>query len=597
MEKDLSKIRNFVIIAHIDHGKSTLADRFLEITGTIKEKRKLAQYLDRMTLEKEHGVTIKMHPVRMIYQGYILNLIDTPGHIDFNYEVSRALLAAEGAILLVDVSQGIQAQTLHNFYLAQKENLYIIGALNKIDLPIEDLEEKRRQLAKLLGVSLEKISLVSAKTGEGVKELLERVIKEIPAPQEEKKTPFKALIFDSHYDPYKGVIAYVRVFEGQLKKGQKIEFFAKKIKTEVLDIGYFSPELISSEDLRAGEIGWIATGLKDPSLVRVGDTIFLADSPLKEALPGYQEPKPMIFASFYLKDSTQKFEDFRNILNQLKLNDWSLFFEPEKSEIFGRGFRIGFLGMFHLKIILERLEKEYQLKLLITPPTVPYKIYLKDKKDPLTVSNPIYWPEKENILKIEEPIAKIEVITPVNYLSSILKLIIAFRGKNIVSENFSGELMKITAFCPLSKIIKNFYDKLKSISSGYASFNYEFFSYEEANLEKLEVLLASKKIESLSKIVYSNEKEKEAKNLALNLKNIIPQQLYPVPIQVKDSKRIIARETIPALKKDVTGHLYGGDRTRKMKLWKKQKEGKKRLLEKADLKLDPEIFYKIYSLD
>ncbi len=596
---DEKKIKNFVIIAHIDHGKSTLADRFLEITQTVKTKEKLEQYLDRMSLEKEHGVTIKMHPVRMNYKNYSLNLIDTPGHIDFNYEVSRALAAVEGAILLVDITQGIQAQTLHNFYLAKNQGLKVIGVLNKIDLNVLDLEEKRRQLADLLEVPEEEISLVSAKTGQGVEELLERIINEFPFPKIEINKPFKALIFDSSYDPYKGIIAYIKVFEGKIRKGEKIEFYATKSRGEVFDLGYFSPELISQEELKSGEIGWLATGLKDPSLVRVGDTIFALNDQNQVKIPiqGYQEPKPMIFASVYLKDPNQKFEDFQRALNQLKLNDWALFFEMENSDIFGRGFRMGFLGMFHLKITLERLEKEYQLKLMITNPMVPYKIYLKGKKEPIFVSNSSYWPEQEKILKVEEPIAKLEIITPNEFFNLIYQLLINFRGKNIVSENFSSKLIKITAEAPLFKIIKNFYDKLKSISSGYASFNYEFSSYQEANLEKLEVLLAGKKIESLSKIVYSEEKEKEAKNLALNLKSILPRQLYPVPIQVKDSKRIISRETLPALKKDVTGHLYGGDRTRKMKLWQKQKEGKKRLLEQADLKLDPEVFYKLYSLE
>ncbi|MGB9681085.1 MAG: translation elongation factor 4 [Minisyncoccia bacterium] len=596
---DEKKIKNFVIIAHIDHGKSTLADRFLEITQTVKTKEKLEQYLDRMSLEKEHGVTIKMHPVRMNYKNYSLNLIDTPGHIDFNYEVSRALAAVEGAILLVDITQGIQAQTLHNFYLAKNQGLKVIGVLNKIDLNTLDLKEKRKQLADLLEVPEEEISLVSAKTGQGVEELLERIINEFPFPKIEINKPFKALIFDSSYDPYKGIIAYIKVFEGKIRKGEKIEFYATKTRGEVFDLGYFSPELISQEELKLGEIGWLATGLKDPSLVRVGDTIFALNdqNQIKIPIQGYQEPKPMIFASVYLKDPNQKFEDFQRALNQLKLNDWALFFEMENSDIFGRGFRMGFLGMFHLKITLERLEKEYQLKLMITNPMVPYKIYLKGTKEPITVSNPNYWPDQEKISKVEEPVAKVEIITPDNFFNSIYQLLIAFRGRNIVSENFSSKLIKITAEAPLFKIIKNFYDKLKSISSGYASFNYELSSYQEANLEKLEVLLAGKKIESLSKIVYSEEKEKEAKNLAFNLKNILPRQLFPVPIQVKDSKRIISRETLPALKKDVTGHLYGGDRTRKMKLWQKQKEGKKRLLEQADLKLDPEVFYKLYSLE
>jgi len=592
---DYSKIKNFVIIAHIDHGKSTLADRFLEITKTVNNNQPLEQYLDQMNLEKEHGVTIKMHPVRMIFNGYLLNLIDTPGHIDFNYEVSRALEAVEGAILLVDASKGIQAQTYHNFYLAKQRNLKIIGALNKIDLSLPNLNQRIKEMADLLKVPEKEISLISAKTGQGVKELLERVIKEIPSPKvNPQDKQFKALIFDSKYNSYKGILAYSRVLEGSIKKDNKIILFATQTKAEVGSLGYFCPELKEAKELKAGEIGWIATGIKNPDLVKVGDTIFSLDYSPKIPLPGYQEPKPMVYASFYPAND-QKYEDLSAALNQLKLNDWALFFEQENSEILGRGFRLGFLGMFHLQIILERLEKEYQLKLIATEPMVSYKIYLKDQNQPIIISNPNLWPSKEMIIKTEEPIAKIEIISPFNFLSPIWQLIINFRGKNIISENVSDDLIKITAEMPLIKLIKKFYDQLKSVSSGFASLNYEFLDYQETQLEKLEVILAGKKVESLSKIVYEDEEEKEARNLASRLKELIPRQLFPIPIQVKNSKRIIARETIPALKKDVTGYLYGGDRTRKMKLWQKQKRGKKRLSAQSNLDLPPEIFHKLYT--
>ena len=592
MEQKNKNIRNFVIIAHIDHGKSTLADRFLEITNTVSKNKLTPQYLDGMALEKEHGITIKMHPVQMHYEGFILNLIDTPGHVDFTYEVSRALAAVEGAILLVDGMQGIQAQTLSNLQLAKEQKLKIIGAINKIDLDIHDLEDKKKELADLLNTTSDDIVLVSAKTGKNVDLLLEKVISEFHTPVIDEKSPFRALIFDSHYDDYKGVIAYIRVVEGEIKKGEKVMFIASKSKGDIIDLGYFAPEIKSKEGLKSGEIGWIATGLKDPGLVRVGDTI--TKKLPTEILPGYEEPKPMVFAGFYLTNTGQDFESFRHSLSQLKLNDSALYFTPENSEVLGRGYRLGFLGMLHLKITQERLKNEYGLDLIITYPTVPYKVLSKGDKAPKIVTNPSKWPLSDKILYCEEPWVKMEIITPPEYLSVILKLINDSRGENVNTLSLLNRLI-ITCQVPLEEVIQDFYDNLKSISSGYASLNYEISGYRKAQLEKMEVILAGKEFQSLSRIIFEKKVESEARKLALKLKNILHHQNYPVSIQVKAFGRIIARETLSAFKKDVTAGLYGGDRTRKMKVLKKQQKGKKRLLDKANLQVPPEVFLKIFS--
>ncbi|MDD3491402.1 MAG: translation elongation factor 4 [Candidatus Pacebacteria bacterium] len=594
----MNNIRNFVIIAHIDHGKSTLADRFLELTKTVSEHKLVPRYLDRMDLEKERGITIKMQPVQMEYQNCILNLIDTPGHVDFTYEVSRALAAVEGAVLLVDGTQGIQAQTLSNLALAQQQGLKIIGAINKIDMDILDLDVKKKELADLLKIDEKEIVLLSAKTGENVESLLQKIISEIPSPKIKHEKPFRALVFDSHYDSYKGIIAYLRVVEGEISKNDKLYFIASQAKGEVLDLGYFAPQLESKEKLQSGEIGWIATGLKDLNLVRVGGTVAKSKA---EPLPGYQEPKPMVFAGFYMakgkKDLSlgkgeQDFEYFRYSLSQLKLNDSALSFTPESSEALGRGYRLGFLGMLHLQITQERLKKEYGLDLIITQPTVPYKILLRNKKEKM-ITNPSEWPDPSEIIGFEEPWVKIEIMIIPQYLSAVMKLVNDSRGKNIETLTFAERLI-IKCEIPLEETIKDFYDNLKSVSSGYASMSYEIIGYEQTELEKLEVDLAGKTFESLSRIVFKDKIEKEARGLALKLKKLLPRQNYPVAIQIRGLGRIIARETIPALKKDVTGSLYGGDRTRKMKLWKKQQKGKKKLLEQADLQIPSEVFFKIF---
>lgn len=605
MSREASNIRNFVIIAHIDHGKSTLADRFLELTHTISKEKLVPQFLDRMSLEKRHGITIKMHPVRMFWNDYILNLIDTPGHVDFSYEVSRALAAVEGAILLVDGTQGIQAQTLSTLAAAKQHGLKIIGAINKIDLDIPDLKNKVKELAELIQVKENEISLVSAKTGKGIENLLKRLIQEVPPPAINLEASPRALIFDSQYDYYRGVIAYVRIVDGQIQKGDRFYLKASQIKEEVVDLGCFTPELKTEDKLSSGTIGWLATGLKNPDWVRVGDTIFIQDSRFKieeiEPLLGYKEPRPMVYAGFYLANSEQGFDNFRQALLKLKLNDYALSFTPENSEILGRGYRLGFLGVLHLKIVQERLKEEYNLDLIVTNPTVSYRIWLKNprlpdgqEKEPIVINNPIEWPKAEEISKVEEPWAKIEIISPPRYLSYILKLINRSRRANIQTKMMIDRLL-ITCELPLDETIKNFYDNLKSVSSGYASMDYEMLDYREAQLEKLEVVLAGKKFESLSKIVIREKVDVEARDLALKLKELLPRENYPISIQVITFSRIIARETLPALKKDVTGYLYGGDRTRKMKLWKKQKKGKKKLLEKANLQIPSDVFLKLFS--
>ena len=628
LEKDKNigeNIRNFVIIAHIDHGKSTLADRFLEFTGTLPLNKIQPQHLDRMNLERKHGITIKMHPVRMLCEHpqiqnskfkvqkdleimnwesgisgskYILNLIDTPGHVDFSYEVSRALAAVEGAILLVDASQGIQAQTLSHLHFAKKQGLKIIGALNKIDLDVYDLNIKIKEVAESLGVKEEEIVLVSGKTGQNIECLLSRIIKEVPPPETKINVPFRALIFDSQYDYYRGIIAYLRVFEGEIKKGEKIKLIANKCEAEVVGLGYFSPELKEKETLASGEIGWIATGLKDPNKVLVGDTIIVSSDEKTgvsiEPLPGYKEPLAMVYAGFYPAGKGDDFENFRSALLKLKLNDYALQFSLENSEILGRGYRLGLLGALHLKITSERLKEEYDLDLIVTNPTVSYHLWLRGGKEPRIINNPNEWPSPEKIVKIKEPWAKIEIITPPQYLANVLQLINQSRGLNIETHTIVDRLL-INCDLPLEETIKNFYDNLKSVSSGYASMDYEIGDYREVELEKLEVILAGKKFESLSRITIKEKAENEARNLALKLKDLLPRQNYAVPIQIVGFGRIIARETLPSLKKDVTGHLYGGDRTRKMKLWEKQKKGKKKLLEKANLEVPSDVFLKLFS--
>jgi len=607
-------IRNFVIIAHIDHGKSTLADRLLEITGTVAKRKMCEQFLDQMDLERERGITIKMQPVRMLWrppkhsesfeirnskfeiadseQEFVLNLIDTPGHVDFTYEVSRALAAVEGAVLLVDVTQGIQAQTIANLQLAKKENLKIIGVINKIDLinDLEKLEGLKQEIAKLTGQKSEEILVVSAKTGLNVKSILEKIIKEFPAPKINKEKPFKALIFDSHFDAYKGVIAYVRVLDGEISKQKTINALATGAKTQILELGIFKPELVSADKLSSGEIGYIASGIKNPAQIRVGDTLTTDSS--AEQLPGYSEPKPMVWASFY-PESADDFDLLKDALAKLKLNDAALHYESETQEALGRGFRLGFLGMLHLDITAERLRREYNRRVIITTPTVSYRLRSR-KGETVEIFTPVDWPDLSQIESIEEPWVHLEILVPTKYLGGVMKLMDNYRGIYNHIDYLGLDHLILNFDMPLSDILVDFHDRLKSVSEGYASMNYEFLGFRTGDLIKLQILIAGESIEAFSKIVPKNKAYNEGNMLVKKLKEIIPRQNFAVALQAAIGGKIIARETIPAMRKDVTAKLYGGDVTRKNKLLDKQKKGKKKRAAFGRIQLDSDVYLKIF---
>jgi len=608
-------IRNFVIIAHIDHGKSTLADRLLEITGTVAKRKMCEQFLDQMDLERERGITIKMQPVRMLWrppkhsesfeirnskfeiadseQEFVLNLIDTPGHVDFTYEVSRALAAVEGAVLLVDVTQGIQAQTIANLQLAKKENLKIIGVINKIDLinDLEKLEGLKQEIAKLTGQKSEEILVVSAKTGLNVKSILEKIIKEFPAPKINKEKPFKALIFDSHFDAYKGVIAYVRVLDGEISKQKTINALATGAKTQILELGIFKPELVSADKLSSGEIGYIASGIKNPAQIRVGDTLTTDSS--AEQLPGYSEPKPMVWASFY-PESADDFDLLKDALAKLKLNDAALHYESETQEALGRGFRLGFLGMLHLDITAERLRREYNRRVIITTPTVSYRLRSR-KGETVEIFTPVDWPDLSQIESIEEPWVHLEILVPTKYLGGVMKLMDNYRGIYNHIDYLGLDHLILNFDMPLSDILVDFHDRLKSVSEGYASMNYEFLGFRTGDLIKLQILIAGESIEAFSKIVPKNKAYNEGNMLVKKLKEIIPRQNFAVALQAAIGGKIIARETIPAMRKDVTAKLYGGDVTRKNKLLDKQKKGKKKRAAFSRVQRDSDVYLKMFK--
>lgn len=608
MKQDLiHNIRNFSIIAHIDHGKSTLADRFLELTGTIEKRKMREQYLDQMDLERERGITIKMQPVRMEYEckspnnKYILNLIDTPGHIDFSYEVSRALAAVEGVILLVDAVKGVQAQTLANLHLAQEQNLAIIPAINKIDLPSARSEEVEKEIKEILGHDL-LILKISAKEGTNIEELLRKVIAEVPPPKGEIQNPLSALIFDSIYDAYKGVLVYVRLMDGEVKAGDKIFLLGSRVATEVVEVGVLKPKLTQTDSLKAGEIGYLATGLKEAALCRVGDTIANFSRRPTSPLFGYKEPKPVVFASFYPAvhlDSTRQVEsDFNHLkdsLSKLKLNDASLFFEPESSDALGRGFKCGFLGMLHLEIVSERLKRESDLEIVVTTPSVVYKIREKKSGEEKIIYSPEKMPELSQIEEIKEPWVKIEIICSNSYLGSVMRLLKERNGLYKNTRYLGADRFILEYETPLREIIVDFYNRLKSLTSGYASMAYEMLDWRPADLLKMDVLVAGEKISALSRIVVREKSQEEARSLVKKLKELLPQQWFTVAIQAVISGKIIARETIPALRKDVTGYLYGGDRSRKMKLWKKQRVGKKKMKEIGKIKIPQRVFLKMLA--
>ena len=587
---DQKNIRNFCIISHVDHGKSTLADRLLELTKTVEKRKMKKQFLDMMDLEREKGITIKLQPVRMEYQDFILNLIDTPGHVDFAYEVSRSLAAVEGTILMVDASQGVQAQTLANLHFAEEQKLVIIPVLNKIDLPNAQVEETIQEMCQMLQVEEEEIIKISAKQGTNIDKVLEAVIEKIPAPNGKPEDKLRALIFDSDYDPYKGVIAYVKVVDGQVKSRDKTMMFASKAQAEVIETGIFKPNLVKADCLSAGEIGYIATGLKNLEQCQVGDTITLADSIIQPLL-GYKKINSVVFASFYPVESSDH-DLLKESLDKLKLSDASLRYEPESCEGLGRGFRCGFLGMLHLEIILERLKREYQLNLIVTLPSVTYQIIDNDNKK-IIISSPEDMPEINKIKSIKEPWVCLEVITPNLYLGSIMKLLEGMRSEYQDTQYLGTERVLVKYNTALSEIVVDFYDKLKNITSGYASMNYEIIGYYPGDLIKMDILIAGEKKEAFSRIIHKENAYQEARGLVKKLKQAIPKQLFAVSLQAIIGGKVIARETISAMRKDVTGYLYGGDYSRKKKLLEKQKKGKKKMKAIGKMNIPQEVFLKV----
>ncbi len=597
-----SRIRNLCIIAHIDHGKSTLTDRLLEFTGTLSRREMVEQVMDQMELEREKGITIKAKAVRMLYrahdgQEYELNLIDTPGHVDFTYEVSRALAACEGAILIVDATQGIEAQTLANLYLALEHNLTIIPVVNKIDLASARPDEVARDVERLLNVPNDLIIRASAKEGTGTEEILEAVVRQIPPPQSNDTLPLRALIFDSKYDAYKGVVAYVRVFDGELHKNEKLKLMSSGLQVDALEVGVFRPKMVAGDSLVSGEVGYVATGLKNVRDIQVGDTIThggIEEASATAPLPGFRPAKPMVFAGFYPVE-TNDYPLLRDALDKLKLNDASLTYEPETSAALGFGFRCGFLGLLHLEIVQERLEREYDLDLLATAPSVEYRV-LKSNGDVVTVDNPAEMPDGAEVAEIEEPWMHIQVFTPKEFIGAVMELVTARRGQFDKMEYLDEQRVMLSYFMPLSELIIDFYDQLKSRTRGYASLDYTFANYRTSDLLKLTVLVNDEPVDALSMIVHKDYAYARGAALARRLKEVIPRQLFPVPIQAAVGGRILARETIRALRKDVLAKCYGGDITRKRKLLEKQKAGKKRMKRFGVIEIPQEAFMAVLTL-
>jgi GTP-binding protein LepA len=598
---DQAHIRNFCIIAHIDHGKSTLADRLLEYTGTVSKRELMEQTLDQMELEREKGITIKAQAVRMLYtaldgEQYELNLIDTPGHVDFTYEVSRSLAACEGTLLVIDATQGIEAQTLANLYLAVEADLNIIPVINKIDLPSADPERVEQEVEDVIGLPKEECILASAKEGIGTQDILEAIIHRVPPPRGNVHQPLRALVFDSHYDAYKGVIAYVRVVDGELREGERIAMMAVGSTTEILEAGYFHPRLTSSGILTAGEVGYLATGFKNVKDCRVGDTVTTPDALGHiEALPGYKPAKPMVFAGIYPVEGNE-YSLLRDALDRLQLNDASLSYEPETSTALGFGFRCGFLGLLHMEIIQERIEREYNLDILATAPSVEYYV-TRTNGEVLKVDNPSKVPDPGEIEKIEEPWMDISIFSPSRYIGTIMDLVTTRRGAFKEMKYIEAERVLLTYNIPLSELITDFYDQLKSRTQGYASLDYTFGGYQEADLVKLDILVNGVPVDALSLIVHRDKAYSQGRILVEKLRRLIPRQLFEVPIQAAVGSRIIARETVKAVRKDVLAKCYGGDITRKRKLLEKQKEGKKRLKMVGNVEIPQEAFMAILSLE
>ena len=593
-------IRNFCIIAHVDHGKSTLADRLLQLTGTISDRQMMDQVLDSMELEREKGVTIKASAVRMFYDAkdgkrYELNLIDTPGHVDFNYEVSRALEACEGALLVVDATQGIEAQTLANLYLALESDLVIIPVINKIDLPSAQPDEVANELEQLLGVPAADIPRISAKEGLNVETVLERIVELVPPPTGTDDAPLQALIFDSHYDSYKGVIAYIRVRNGVIRANDTLLAMSTLTDMKPVEIGIFNPGMMTVDELRSGDVGYVATGLKTVRECRVGDTLTLSADPAPEMLPGYQKAKPMVFAGIYPVEG-EDYDNLRDALDKLQLNDASLDFVPETSQALNFGFRCGFLGLFHMEIIQERLEREYDLDIVVTAPSVEYEVLMNDGTV-LLIDSPVQLPDEGKIAEIREPWMKLQIFTPVDFYGTIMELVRKRRGIFISQDYPAPNRVQMNFEIPLAELIVNFFDELKSRTKGYASMDYQFDDYRAGNLVKLEVLVGGEPVDALASIVHKEDAYHKGQLLVSKLKKLIPQQLYEVAIQASASGRIISRANVKAYRKDVLAKCYGGDITRKRKLLEKQKRGKKRMKMVGNVEIPQEAFMAVLSLE
>ncbi|MGJ8455214.1 translation elongation factor 4 [Pseudothermotoga sp. U03pept] len=597
--KDTELIRNICIIAHIDHGKTTFVDRILELTKSVDPRLMHEQFLDQMEIERERGITIKAQPVKVLYQygdkEYEINIIDTPGHVDFSYEVSRSMAACEGAVLLVDASQGVEAQTVAHTYLAIENDLDLVPVMNKIDLPHANIDETTDELVNLVGVDRSEILKMSAKTGEGVKDVLDAIVQRIRPPKGDSSKPLKALIFDAKYDKYRGVIVYVRIFDGVIKKGDKIAIMSTNEQYEVIEVGIFTPDMKPIDQLGPGEVGYIIAGIKEVSHAKVGDTITNALTPIESPLPGYKEVKPMVYAGMF-PGLPEYYEELKKSLEKLKLNDWALTFEPTHSPALGFGFRCGFLGLLHMDIVRERLEREYEMAVILTAPNVEYKILLSDGHTVL-INDPAKFPDEDSIQKVYEPFVKLSVITPTDYVGDIFTNLQNERRATLLHTENAGKNRVIMQFkVPLSEIITDFFDKLKAISHGYGSMDYEFLGYEESDVVKVSILVNKEPVDALATIVHKSKAYNVAKKLVDKLSELIPRHQFEIPVQAKAHGRIIARADIKALRKDVLAKCYGGDVTRKMKLLEKQKEGKKKLREIGQVTIPQEAFLALLKI-
>ncbi|MBM6387257.1 MULTISPECIES: translation elongation factor 4 [Paenibacillus] len=594
------KIRNFSIIAHIDHGKSTLADRILEYTGALTTREMQEQVLDQMELERERGITIKLQAVALSYKAddgeeYLLNLIDTPGHVDFTYEVSRSLAACEGALLVVDAAQGIEAQTLANVYLALDNDLEILPVINKIDLPSADPDRVKQEVEDVIGLDTSNAVLASAKAGIGIKEILEQVVQSVPAPQGDPDQPLKALIFDSHYDPYKGVIVYIRVIDGKIKSGSKIKMMATGKSFEVIEVGAFKPRMTIVDELNVGDVGFVVAGIRHVGDTQVGDTITDAKNPTLEPLPGYRKINPMVYCGLYPIE-TSDYVDLREALEKLQLNDASLSFEPETSSALGFGFRCGFLGLLHMDVIQERIEREFNIPLITTAPSVIYHVTLTNG-EVMQIDNPSNYPEVGRIDYVEEPYVKASIIVPNDYVGTIMELCQNKRGEYVNMEYLDTTRVTITYEIPLSEIVYDFFDQLKSSTKGYASFDYELSGYRQSNLAKMDILLNGEQVDALSFIVHRDRAYNRGRIICEKLRELIPRQMFEVPIQASVGTKVVARETVKAMRKNVLAKCYGGDISRKRKLLEKQKEGKKRMKQVGNVEVPQEAFMAVLKID